>query len=155
MTHEYLALVLLGRWVNVGDHGCSVGHEDGVHKTPGHHADHDDPHFDIIWRTRHRHNSLLIAKMFFFPREILWYILWQIKKMSNSYLLVRPWTHRREQSSGRELGKLPKSTSRSRWHSGRHFCIIGGTFGTNLHMYLKLQHMVAKWLNYRYHYCTL
>lgn len=57
VTTEDLALVLLGRWVDVGDHGCSVGHEDGVHETPGHHADHDDPHFNIVWRTRHRHTS--------------------------------------------------------------------------------------------------
>lgn len=46
-----LALVFLGCWVNVGDHGCGVGHQDGVHDAPGHHADHDDPHLHVIWST--------------------------------------------------------------------------------------------------------
>lgn len=54
VTHEDLALVLLGGWVDVGDHGCGVGHEDSVHQTAGYHADHDDPHLNIIWGTRHR-----------------------------------------------------------------------------------------------------
>lgn len=47
-----LALVFLGCWVNVGDHGRGVGHEHGVHDAPGHHADHDDPHLHVIWSTR-------------------------------------------------------------------------------------------------------
>lgn len=54
LAHQHLALVLLGRWVDVCNHGCSVGHKDSVHQTPGHHADHDDPHLNIICRTRHR-----------------------------------------------------------------------------------------------------
>lgn len=42
------------------------------------------------------------------------------KKINGSHSLGRPWSHTRERSSGRELGKLPRSTSRSLWHSGRN-----------------------------------
>lgn len=48
VTNEDLALVLLGRRVDVGDHGGGVSDQDGVHETPGDHADHDDPHLYII-----------------------------------------------------------------------------------------------------------
>lgn len=41
-----------------------------------------------------------------------------------SHSSVHPWTRRREQSSGRELGKLPTSTSRSLWHSGGNRFIL-------------------------------
>lgn len=63
VTHKDLALVLFGRRVDVGDHGCGVGDQDGVHETAGHHADHDNPHLYIIWR---RTNSDEFFSPFFF-----------------------------------------------------------------------------------------
>ena len=46
----------------------------------------------------------------------------QIKK-NNSYLSARPWSRKREQSSGRELWRLPKNTLQWLLHSGREMCL--------------------------------
>lgn len=74
VSNNDLALVLLGCWVDVGDHGCCVGHEDCVHQTPRHHADHNDPHFNIIWRERHQHMTLFSVKCQVFIAEgRIWY----------------------------------------------------------------------------------
>lgn len=55
----YLALVLLGSGVNVGDHGSGVGHQHRVHQAPGHHAHHNDPHLHIIYN----HNIALQTQL--------------------------------------------------------------------------------------------
>lgn len=94
-THEDLALVLFGRRVDGGDHGRGVGDQDGVHETPGHHADHDDPHLHIIWSTTNDN--------YYFFLSSLYILRWSQLKWGQSHLLVRPWIRRREQSSVREL----------------------------------------------------
>lgn len=64
-THEDLALVLFGRRVDGGDHGRGVGDQDGVHETPGHHADHDDPHLHIIWSTTNDKKIFFLLFVYF------------------------------------------------------------------------------------------
>lgn len=71
-THEDLALVLFGRRVDGGDHGRGVGDQDGVHETPGHHADHDDPHLHIIWSMTNDNRG---GKKFFFSLLFVYFAM--------------------------------------------------------------------------------
>lgn len=103
-----LAFVLLSCWVKVGNHCCGVGHQNRVHHATGHHADHDNPHFYIIWRAKQ--NSSFVMKNSPACNR---------KRDIPSYLLEHPSSRRREQSFGRGLGILPRSTLQWLLNSGR------------------------------------
>lgn len=61
-----LALVFLGCWVQVSDHGGSVGYKDGVHHTARNHADHHNPQLYVIWRAKQKVGHFLCTYLFVF-----------------------------------------------------------------------------------------
>lgn len=61
---QHLAFVFLGCWVEVCDHGGSVGYKDGIHHTTGHHADHHNPHLYVIYRVKQQGKNLLYSSAF-------------------------------------------------------------------------------------------